>query len=156
MHLPKIEEIIASSYRSKDNKCTVQEKINWKLSQSLKHWKRSKSTSSTEHHWSSWTFNWLGGERKKRKRLQTKLHGKVLLHLQMLSFILIFMLCTLIDNCSLWSSISFKTERRLARYTSHFRFACSSSSLSSWIFLSISFCKIATIRRQLKTGLRSS
>jgi hypothetical protein len=28
MHLPKIEEIIASSYRSKDNKCTVQEKIN--------------------------------------------------------------------------------------------------------------------------------
>ena len=39
MHLPKIEEIIASSYRSKDNKCTVQEKINWKLSQSLTRWK---------------------------------------------------------------------------------------------------------------------
>ncbi|KAL9353880.1 hypothetical protein Peur_051850 [Populus x canadensis] len=31
MHLPKIEEIIASSYRSKDNKCTVQENINSKL-----------------------------------------------------------------------------------------------------------------------------
>jgi hypothetical protein len=42
-----------------------------------------------------------GKEKEKGKKIQKKPHGKTLLHLQILPFILIFMLCTLIDNCSL-------------------------------------------------------
>lgn len=57
------------------------------------------------------------------------------------SFIPNLMFWTLTESCNFWSSISFKTESKLARYTSHFLRARSSWCASFWILLSCSSCR---------------
>lgn len=79
------------------------------------------------------TFFFLLTERERERVLSMPFRSQ--------SFIPNLMFWTLTESCNFWSSISFKTESKLARYTSHFLRARSSWCASFWILLSCSSCR---------------